>query len=122
MQSQTNPTKPVMDTAGPKISAPLAPPRPAVLAPEPLAPMKAEVSSDLSVAPAPPEGAAGQLPTAKKEGVEAQEGTPAPKPQPKKKPVASSPKLPLALISVTIMVMLLLGTLAVIVYLTTRSS
>ena len=122
MQPQTS-TQPVMNEAGPKLPAPSAQPRPAAAAPELLAPMKAEVSSGLAVAPAPPEGAAGQIPSAKKETIaETPAQAAAPKSTPKKKPAASGPKLPLALISVTIMVMLLLGTLAVIVYLTTRPS
>ncbi len=85
--------------------------------------MKAEMSTGMSVAPAPPEGAAGQIPSTKKGAATEVSGqTAAKKTEPKKKAAAGGHTLPLALISVTIMVMLLLATLAVIVYLTTRSS
>jgi hypothetical protein len=123
MQPQT-PHKPVMDIAAP----PKAP------APQPVAPLASapapvdyaeeqskvlpavESTSPLTVqdAPIPPETpieAAAAMPT-----------PPAPKPKAQQKAATVGPHAPVALITVTVLVMLLLSSLATVIYFTSQSS
>jgi hypothetical protein len=106
-------TKPVMDVAAPRTPTATMPPRPAVFQPAAVAP------APVPVRPAPFPAAAPAAPTTIPSAPAS-----VTVPNVKKRAVAASatPRKPVALITVTIFVMLVLATLAIAIYVTSNTA